>query len=138
MIAISRDDHSEVVLSEDKRRPKEKQTIFFVRPLGERTQRQLFNLLGEKFGLALLMGSGDISTLTGGVPLGDIFTLAIPDGLTGWRNFRNPKGRLIYFKKGEDDGMDPEQLGLFGWNAKVELFFAILGTMQITEGESKN
>lgn len=138
MIAISRDDHTEIVLTEDKERPEAEQTVFFVRPLGERVQRQLFNMIGEKFGFGLITGQVDIKDLTGGIPLGDIFALVIPDGLAGWRNMRSRKGNLIDYKKGENGAMDMEQLSLFDFGKKVELFFAILGTMAITEDEAKN
>ena len=130
VIAVDPDASIEVVLDEDKEKPRNQQTIFLAKPLVYSRLKvfmakfaKLKNISeGEEF------SSEDI----------DDFIDILGDILTGWKNFKTESGKDIKFVIGKDGKPDIKMWDHFNITGVTKLFSKILEASTIDEETVKN
>jgi hypothetical protein len=125
------------ILKRDRKLPKDKQTVFFLRAF---TSRELEDVEGSlQVGLSISkdgeLGEGTVST---GINMGERINAFLRAGLTGWENFPGADGKLI-------EPVIEESTKQISWESidnvvpyRMELYTAIEKGNTVTEAEAKN
>lgn len=119
-IAIDSSSKLEMIIASDRGKPKEEQTIFYVRPMTVKEMRKLH----QKW-------------KGGSVPEADFSFDELLDMITsflvGWRNFKNAEGKEVPFVPGSKENIERFSIDLL-----MELWAGIMEVQRLEEVASKN